>query len=855
VIVSLRMPLRFLRGHAGRLALTVVALACGVGMVCAIDLVNRAVVRAFVDVVDAMAGRAALSVQAGAGGLFPEEVAATVAAVPGVARAVPVVQATAFTTDASGAALAVHGVDVGNEDAVRVYDARAGGGLELEDPLLFLSQADSVVVTQAFAERRALGVGDPLELMTPTGRRRFVVRGLLEAQGLARIHGGNLVVMDLYAAMEWFTRRGLVNRVDVVLDAGADVERVAGALRSALPPGLEVDSPAQRRADLGRVMRSLHALLDAVALVGLVAAFLIVFGRLSTVFEARAWQLGVLRAIGLRPRVVWWELQKETLLLGMIGVALGLPLGIGVARLLLPAVVTTTALNFKLLAPPAELAVRPASLLLAAGLGLVAAGLAGALPAWRATRMGVAAILRHRAVELAPAGAGRGWALRAVALAGILAAVGLETATRSATWGLVASFLIAVGAALVARPLLRGLAPLLARVAGVAGPLGRFAVAVVERNPRRTSLAVAMLGVGVGAVLWFWTMARSFERTIGEALAAAFQVDLAITSTHVQAGFVEAPLDPGLLGALRQVPGVRAVIGDRIADWRYGGEAIAVNAYDAAYFRDGRFGRWPLAAGRPDAVWPRVARGEAVTVSGSFAYNFDVRPGDVLTLETPRGPLRRPVAGVVNEFVSARGSVQMSRELYREHWGDEQVNLILVATDPGREPLSVRAAITAAVGRDYDLRILVPRDLVAHYVGEVRRAFAGVDVLRLLVLVVVLVGMADMLAASVAERTREIGFLRALGVRPGAVRRIVLLEALLVGGIGLGVAGLAGGCLGVLWIRTTFPDLLGWVLALHPPWRQVGTVAAMALGACLLAAVVPARRAAALAPAVALREE
>jgi len=85
----------------------------------------------------------------------------------------------------------------------------------------------------------------------------------------------------------------------------------------------------------------------------------------------------------------------------------------------------------------------------------------------------------------------------------------------------------------------------------------------------------------------------------------------------------------------------------------------------------------------------------------------------------------------------------------------------------------------------------------------------------------VLIGMADMLAASVVERTREIGSLRALGLRPRVVRRMILLEATLVGCLGLTVAGMAGGSLGALWVRATFPDLLGWLLGLHLPWRQV----------------------------------
>src|ERR1043166_6974685 len=104
-----RMAWRFLRGSYTRLALTVIALALGVALVCAIDLVNRAVLRAFTEVIDTMAGRAALQVSAGEGGLFPEETAAKVAAVPGVELAVPVVSATAFTADESGGLLTAPG--------------------------------------------------------------------------------------------------------------------------------------------------------------------------------------------------------------------------------------------------------------------------------------------------------------------------------------------------------------------------------------------------------------------------------------------------------------------------------------------------------------------------------------------------------------------------------------------------------------------------------------------------------------------------------------------------------------------------------------------------------------------------
>src|SRR4029450_4728140 len=143
----------------------------------ATDLVNRAVLRAFMEIIDTMAGRATLQVSAGEGALFPEDVAEKIRAVPGVEVAVPAIEATAFVADRTGELLTIQGVDIAREEAVRVYEARDSKGLAIDDPLFSLAQPDSIVLTRAFAARRGLQLEDPITLETPTGRRRFCIRG------------------------------------------------------------------------------------------------------------------------------------------------------------------------------------------------------------------------------------------------------------------------------------------------------------------------------------------------------------------------------------------------------------------------------------------------------------------------------------------------------------------------------------------------------------------------------------------------------------------------------------------------------------------------------------------------------
>lgn len=193
--------------------------------------------------------------------------------------------------------------------------------------------------------------------------------------------------------------------------------------------------------------------------------------------------------------------------------------------------------------------------------------------------------------------------------------------------------------------------------------------------------------------------------------------------------------------------------------------------------------------------------------------------------------------------------------MLKRYWHDTQLTRIFVRARSSGEVAGVRAAIARKFGAAYGLRILSAAELLAYFTTQVRRAFAVIPILAGLVLFVVLLGMADTLAASVFERAHELGTMRALGVGPQYLRRMLLGEGMVIGVLGLGLASVAGLALGLLWVRATFPYLLGWVLEVHVPYVPLLAVAAVTAAICVVAAVVPAERAARLQPAVALRYE
>ena len=124
-----------------------------------------------------------------------------------------------------------------------------------------------------------------------------------------------------------------------------------------------------------------------------------------------------------------------------------------------------------------------------------------------------------------------------------------------------------------------------------------------------------------------------------------------------------------------------------------------------------------------------------------------------------------------------------------------------------------------------------------------------------MVFVVVLIAVADTLWASIIERTKEFGVLRAIGVERRYLARVVLVESLLLGILGLVIALAAGLGLGALWVEATYPYLIGWVLDLHVPYGPIALVTAVTLAVCVVAAALPALYAARLDPAAALRYE
>jgi len=838
------------RSELGQLVAAVGVIALGVGLTGGILLANEALLRGARASAAALAGRAQLQVHTASGGLLDEGVLERVRAVRGVGAAAPLLLGTVNAGRGDTERLGVVGVDLLDDATIRVYRSSRGTA-SLDDPLLVLSQPDSVLVPAAFARDRGIALGDVLRVDAPSGRRALTVRGLLEDGDVSDAFGGAFLVLDLFAAQQLLAAGTGVSQIDVAVAPGADEAQVARELRAAVPPFVAVESLRASEGALEKTVAGLSVMLTAIAAIGLALGILITSNRLSTLYQQRSSEIGILRGMGYTPGRVMADLLVEVATFSSLGVLLGLPLAELLARVMVRPVAEMVALSSsQVIARPVVVA-RALPLAVAAGAGLAVGLVAGLWPAYRATRIQVAqlgAARRGRDPRRDPPWLRHArWIVPAVAVAALLTSGG------SSARATVAMVLVFVAGALLVRPMVHVVGLPLGRIFG---PIAVAGLRDQSRAPSRPVGAARLLMVGIALVVWIATTGASFERFVVETNMSTRRGDLIVDGAvdMPATGENEPRLAEEVLAELAAIPGVVHVGAETYATSR--DPEVGVVAVDAIRLRIPEFAGWRLAPGAlPDAL-ERVARGGAVLADGNFAERNHVRVGDDVRLTSPTGTVVLPLAGITSPtFVSPAGDVVVARDVYRDAWRDRTVNRAFVLLAPGVAVETVQQAIVETLGARYRMRVT---DMASHarwIADSVRRGFAFSDAMALVTLVVVLIGTSDALAANTSERVREIGTLRAMGYTPRAVATMVLVQALAIGIAGTLLAATVGLAMSVPFVTSILPAVVGWQLALYPSWRVVAVAAVLGILASVVGGLLPARHAARLQIAANLRYE
>jgi putative ABC transport system permease protein len=832
-----RISARQLAASWPRTILVVGGVAVGVTLIAAIGIINDSILENFRRTIEVVAGPAALEITLGTGEIgFDESALAIAKGDVGVELAIPIVRGTISLADAPEQTLQLFGVDLFAESDLARYGIPVVS--DRRELARSVEDASSLLLTQDFARKQGVSVGETIALALPDGVRQFTLRGLLDPIGVAQVFGGQLAIMDLPTAQIALGKGVKIDQIDLILATGAELENVRARLEAALPESLTIGRPEQRGSFYDRVFSSFQTMLTGASLLCLVAGIFIIYNTTSTAAVNRALTMATLQNIGADPSTLFRLLLGESLLLGAIGSTVGLASGLVLAHFLTDMVTDSMSVIFQLRFPVQTLELAPLRLA-AVWLCGVGAAVVGSIFAGR--RVAALNPLDAAAADADTLTQARdpksfifGWALL---IAASVFALWLQTRLDSPAWGNVGSTLWFASSILIAIPAVSWIAERLAAILPrYLGAEGRVAAESLARSKMRTGITVAAIGLVLTIAIAATSLSLSFQRSVSAYFSGGFLAsDLVVSAVSTQGGWLETPIEATIADEIRSIPGVASVELLRILPGQeFRGVRIAVAGLSDGLFESHRYeSGWEL-AGDPASGADHIINRNGARVSSNFASRFHVGINDSFQLNTPSGPVKYQVVEIVPDYISDRGTVALSRRQLEEHWSDNLVNRVSVFVEPNSTLDIVRTRIQNRFADSHRLKVLSLPEVVKFHDDQITRAFAFSDAIQILIAIVTVAGILDLLLSTILERRREFALWRVIGADEDMVRRSVIVEATIIGVLGTALGAIVGFITTGIWVKVNFKYLLGYHLELHfaygkVVWYLVLTVAMTAL--------------------------
>ena len=693
-------------------------------------------------------------------------------------------------------------------------------------------------IDQAAAKSSHLKLGEKIRIVGRRSAKSYRLVGFTRL-GSASFGGTSVVELTLPEAQLITEKRGRFDQISVAARRGVSEQTLRRRIERVVPPSARVET-ARENADRSsaEIRDNLGFLQTVLVVFGFVAVFVgafLIFNTFSITVAQRVSEFGLLRTLGASRRQILASILVEALVIGAIGAVVGIGGGYVMAGLL-NALLKAFGANL----PTTSLVMESRTVVVALLVGIVVTSISSLVPALRSTRVPPIAALQS---YVPPSTRGR--RLLYVAFSLLLGLAGLAMllaglfsgGSAGAQAGLMGAGAVAV--VLAVSLFSPRLVPPLAAVAGwplerIRRLTGRLARENSQRNPGRTAITAAALMIGLALVAFVTVFAAGLKSSVAQVIDENFEGGLVIQNTD---GF--SPIPGGVAGLARKVPGVRSVATVATTEAKLIGGGGRKSKVTAAT---------PNIGDAVDVEWkkggPATLRGlgdDEAVVSDSFAADHHLDIGDELRLLSQTGA--KPSFEVAGEFDSKAGifgSVVITPAVMARAFEQRQNTIDFVVVKPGANAAKVQATLTAGAERAFPTaEVLNQQELKKTREEQVDQLVNLFYALLVLAIIISLFGIANTLALSIHERTRELGMLRAIGMSRRQVRTMIRYEAVITALIG----AILGIVLGVVFAALISQPLKDEGFTLSYPIGSLVLLLVLAGLAGVLAAIPPARRA------------
>jgi putative ABC transport system permease protein len=712
---------------------------------------------------------------------LPESLLATVRGVPGVQAAQGEVGGYAQFVAHDGKAIQTGGaptlaVNFDPDQQISSLHLVAGG-----PPLT----ADDVVMDAGTAHKYDFTVGQQVRILTAGPTRTFTIAGIAQFGSVNNLAGATLAAFTLPTAQDVVQQAGHLDTINVVTAPGANKPAVQRAIAGVLPRGVEVVTGQtvvnESTSSVNQALSFFSTALLVFAFIALFVGGFTIFNTFSIIVGQRTRELALLRIVGASRRQVFGSVLGEAAITGLVSSVIGLGLGV-LAALGLQALLR----GFGITLPPGSLVFEPRTVLvgLAVGVGVTVVSAIG--PARNAVRVPPVAALDDRQ-------SGPGVSLRrrfvwgaALALAGaVLLAIGLaKPAIALVGVGAVGIFVgVAMLSPAIARPISSVIGRPLARVLGEPGKLGRENS---MRSPRRTAQTASALMVGLALVAAMSVFGASVSRSATSSADQAISADLIVTASGA------GQLSNSVPTTASAVPGVTATTTVYRSQFEVQNTLSTLTGVSTQHLADTLILR--MTAGTPAAL----AQGELL-IDSTTAKSKHLSVGDTVPVrfaQTGSSVLR---VGGIYEANALIGSYLASASFFLAHFSNPGLAALLLRTNGSG---AADQAVTSALAPYPNLQVQTRAQFDQAQAASVNQILGLVYALLALAVLIALIGIVNTLMLSVFERTREIGLLRAVGMKRRQVRTMIRSEAVILAIFGAIIGIIIGTGMGIALVSS-----------------------------------------------------
>ncbi len=826
---------RQLKHRKGRSLLTSIGITLGVAILFGVLVSNATTNEGFKSLIEDFTGRADVLVTPTGSfdSTLPSEITGKIAGLPQVVAAVgklPVRTSVKTPKVSEPERVGLIGIDLDEERKIN--------NLTLQSGRFFASGAQEVTIPAKLSAKLGLKLGGQLPAATPQGIQHLAIVGILEDSGAARIGEGGVGFTSIQTTRRLDGRGDVVRIISVVLEDDVEIDPWIKRNATKIGSGVDIENAETLAQGFLNLVKGIQGAFTSFAGVAVfVGGFLIYLTLTSSIVE-RTRVLGTLRALGATRGQIRRMVVREALVLGFVSSLFGLAVGLGIARGLLMLISKLFEVELK------GLTIQPGAVAAGMGIGVIVTMVSALIPARRAGRLRPVEAVRGPGPERPRLS--KSWIVGIVLIA---AGLGMDVLTENAVAGSAGTGLVLLGAVLLTPLLLRPAAALLGVITKrLAKGGGDIAVLHLVKERSRSAYTLALMMVVMAMIFANGAIEASITGGVGELLDRVYGADLVIEGNGTR-------FTPEVEGELRAIPQVKQVASVAASSTFIKRKPKAKEAPAFVLLIDPRtyfqVESLDMSDGSLDDAIAGLKAGD-ILISKALAKDSGKSGSDSMQLKTLQGNRDFKIAAVYGGLFGP--DIIMGTEVGDRYLGGARPGEFHLNLAPGVSITAAKAAINRKLGSRYNLEFQTLKEVKEEAQDQIGR-FTRIFLAILLVAAIIgLLGLANTLAMSVAQRSRETGVLRAVGATRGQVGRMVLVESTTLGL----VAFVLSIPLGLLISVTAVKEMgkaIQFPLEYVFPARWIVIIAAFGIVAAALAALLPARRAARIQVVEALRFE